>query len=167
MVFHSKKVHDSSTMNAVKHCRAVLSSALCMIIAVSFSAAQEPSTSETRSVWDGVYSADQAKRGESFYKTGCSSCHGETLKGAGESPALAGISFMSNWSGLPLADLYERIRRTMPQDNPARITRQQKIEILAYILSVNKFPTGNSDLPRQPEFLKVIRIEANKPETKR
>lgn len=73
---------------------------------------------------------------------------------------------MSNWSGLPLADLYDRIRRTMPQDNPARITRQQKIEILAYILSVNKFPSGNTDLPRQPELLKLIRIEANKPEAK-
>jgi hypothetical protein len=77
------------------------------------------------------------------------------------------MPFMSNWSGLLLADLYERIRRTMPQDNPARMTRQQKIEILAYILSVNKFPSGNTDLPRQPELLKLIRIEANKPETKR
>ena len=147
--------------------RAVLLSVLCMAITASLSAAQEPSTADTRSVWDGVYTADQAKRGEASYKTGCSSCHGETLKGAGESPALAGMAFMSNWSGLPLGDLYERIRRTMPQDNPARITRQQKIEILAYLLSMNKFPSGNTDLPRQPELLKLIRIEANKPETKR
>ena len=147
--------------------RAALLSVLCMLIAESLSAAQEPSTADTRSVWDGVYTADQAKRGEASYKTGCSSCHGETLKGAGESPALAGMAFMSNWSGLPLADLYERIRRTMPQDNPARITRQQKIEILAYLLSMNKFPSGNTDLPRQPELLKLIRIEANKPESKR
>ena len=131
--------------------RAVLLSVLCMTIAASLSAAQEPLTADTRSVWDGVYTADQAKRGEASYKTGCSSCHGETLKGAGESPALAGIAFMSNWSGLPLA----------------RITRQQKIEILAYLLSMNKFPSGNTDLPRQPELLKLIRIEANKPETKR
>jgi cytochrome c553 len=147
--------------------RAIRLLALSIIIGASLSATQESSTSDTRSVWDGVYTADQAKRGEASYKTGCSSCHGETLKGAGESPALAGMAFMSNWSGLPLADLYERIRRTMPQDNPARITRQQKIEILAYILSVNKFPSGNTDLPRQPELLKLIRLEANKPETKR
>lgn len=147
--------------------RAVLLSLVCMTIAASLSASQESTPSDTRSVWDGVYTADQAKRGEASYKTGCSSCHGETLKGAGESPALAGMAFMSNWSGLPLADLYERIRRTMPQDNPTRIPRQQKIEILAYILSANKFPSGNTDLPRQPELLKLIRIEANKPEAKR
>ena len=145
----------------------VLFSVLCMTIAPSHSSAQEASTADARSVWDGVYTADQAKHGEASYKTGCASCHGETLKGSGESPALTGMKFMSNWSGLPLADLYERIRRTMPQDNPARITRQQKIEILAYILSVNKFPAGNAELPRQPELLKLIRIEANKPEAKR
>ena len=154
-------------MNVMVPGRAVLLSALCMTIAASLSAAQESSTADTRSVWDGVYTADQAMRGEASYKTACSSCHGETLKGAGESPALVGMAFMSNWSGLPLADLYERIRRTMPRDNPARITRQQKVEILAFILSVNKFPSGNSNLPRQPELLKLIRIEANKPETKR
>lgn len=89
------------------------------------------------------------------------------MQGAGETPALSGSKFMSNWSGLPVGDLYERIRRTMPQDNPARIPRMQKVEILAYILSVNKFPSGNTDLPRQPELLKLIRIEANKPEAKR
>ena len=161
------KVCDTRTLKVMALGRAVLLSTLCMTIAQSLSAAQEPSTSDARSVWDGVYTADQAKRGEASYKTGCSSCHGETLKGAGESPALAGMAFMSNWSGLPLADLYERIRRTMPQDNPARITRQQKVEILAYLLSVNKFPSGNTDLPRQPELLKLIRIEANKPEAKR
>ena len=147
--------------------RAVLSSVLCMTIAANLFAAQDSSTSGTRSVWDGVYTEDQAKRGEASYKIGCSSCHGETMKGAGESPALAGMKFMSNWSGLPLSDLYERIRRTMPQDNPARITRQQKVEILAYILSMNKFPSGNTDLPRQPELLRLIRIETNNPETKR
>jgi S-disulfanyl-L-cysteine oxidoreductase SoxD len=147
--------------------RAALLSVLSMMIVASLSAAQESSTPDTRSVWDGVYTPDQAKRGEASYKTGCSSCHGETLKGAGESPALVGMKFMGNWSGLPLADLYERIRRTMPQDNPARISRQQKIEIVAYILSMNKFPSGTTDLPRQPELLKLIRIEANNPETRR
>jgi S-disulfanyl-L-cysteine oxidoreductase SoxD len=146
--------------------RAAVLSAICMMMAGSPLAAQEPSTSDTKSVWEGVYTAEQAKRGEAAYKSGCSSCHGDTLKGAGESPALAGSAFMSNWSGLPLEDLYERIRRSMPQDNPARITRQQKLDIVAYILSMNKFPNGNTDLPRQPELLKLIRIQANKPDSK-
>jgi hypothetical protein len=125
----------------------------------------EPAQSESRSVWDGVYSEDQAKRGEQLFQKGCASCHGETLHGAGEAPPLAGARFTSNWNGLPLGDLFERIRRTMPQDNPGRIGRQNKIDILAYILSFNKFPAGNTDLPRQPEFLRDIRFEASKPES--
>jgi S-disulfanyl-L-cysteine oxidoreductase SoxD len=147
--------------------RAALLSAVCVMMTANLSPGQEPSPSDTKSVWDGVYTAEQAKRGEVAYKSGCSSCHGEMLKGSGESPALAGTAFMSNWGGVPLEDLYERIRRSMPQDNPARITRQQKLDIVAYILSMNKFPTGNTDLPRQPELLKLIRIESNKPEPKR
>jgi len=77
------------------------------------------------------------------------------------------MSFISNWNGLPLGDLYERIRRTMPQDNPARVTRQEKLDVLAYILSVNNFPNGKADLPHQPELLKMIRIDATKPESKK
>jgi len=123
--------------------------------------------SETRSVWDGVYTQEQSQRGQAAYKDGCASCHGDTLKGAGEAPALTGMSFISNWNGLPLGDLYERIRRTMPQDNPARVTRQEKVDVLAYILSVNNFPNGKADLPHQPELLKMIRIDATKPESKK
>jgi S-disulfanyl-L-cysteine oxidoreductase SoxD len=123
--------------------------------------------SEARSVWDGVYTQEQSRRGQMAYNDACSSCHGDSLKGAGEVPALSGGVFLSNWSGLPLGDLYERIRRTMPQDNPARASRQQKLDVLAYILSFNKFPAGKTELPRQAEILRQIRIEANKPEGKK
>jgi len=129
--------------------------------------AQESSSSESRSVWDGVYTPDQAKRGQTAYENGCSSCHGDALKGAGEAPALSGAPFLSNWGGLPLGDLYERIRRSMPQDDPTRVTRQQKIDIVAYILSFNRFPSGKVELPRQPELLKLIRFEATKPDSRK
>lgn len=135
------------------------------VVCASHLVAQD--ASETRSVWDGVYTQEQSQRGQAAYKDGCSSCHGDTLKGSGEAPALSGMAFLSNWNGLPLGDLYERIRRTMPQDNPARITRQQKLDALAYILSINNFPDGKMDLPHQPELLKLIRIEANKPDGKK
>src|SRR5437868_15414014 len=70
---------------------------------------QEESSSETRSVWDGVYTQEQAKRGEEIYDKTCSACHGENLNGTGESPALAGGKFLSNWGGLTVGGLFERI----------------------------------------------------------
>ena len=73
---------------------------------------------------------------------------------------------MANWSGLTLGDLFERIRRTMPQDKPGRLSRQYKADILAYVLKVNKFPTGKTELEHQTEFLREIRFEATKPDGK-
>lgn len=58
-----------------------------------------------RSVWDGVYTAEQAKRGEALYGEHCASCHGAALAGAEAAPALTGFEFSANWNGLTLGDL--------------------------------------------------------------
>ena len=40
----------------------------------------------TRSVNEGVYTADQAKKGEATYKEQCAACHGDNLEGSGPMP---------------------------------------------------------------------------------
>ena len=103
-------------------------------------------TEESKSVWDGVYTEEQAKRGEPIYRKECASCHGETLTGGESSPPLTGGAFLANWNGLTVGDLFERIRKTMPQSAPGRLTRQQDSDILAFMLSANKFPAGKTEL---------------------
>jgi mono/diheme cytochrome c family protein len=120
----------------------------------------------TRSVWDGVYTEDQAKQGQPLYNESCSSCHGDTLIGQDVAPALVGGEFLSNWDGLSLGDLFERIRTTMPASRPGSLSREKNAAILAYILSVNEFPAGKTDLPQQKEVLDEIKISASKPEKK-
>jgi len=120
--------------------------------------------SESQSVWDGAYTAEQAKRGESLYQKNCSNCHGDRLNGGGEAPALSGGRFLSNWSGLTLGDLFERIRKTMPQDKPERLTRREKADILAYVLNFNKFPAGKNELRHQAEWLNQIQFVETRPE---
>jgi mono/diheme cytochrome c family protein len=122
-----------------------------------------PAAIGPRSVWDGVYSEEQAKRGERVYHLRCASCHGDKLTGGESAPPLAGGQFLSNWSGLTLDVLFERIRLTMPSDNPARLGRAPKIDALAYILSMNRFPSGKAELQHKTELLKEILIEMNKP----
>jgi hypothetical protein len=119
-------------------------------------------TPEPRSVWDGVYTEEQAKRGEPLYYHDCSSCHGEKLQGDDNSPALAGTDFFSDWNGLTLGKLFDKIRLTMPRDGPSQVSNPEKADILAYILSVNKFPAGKTEL-QQGDALKEIRFEAAKP----
>ncbi len=122
---------------------------------------------ESRSVWDGVYTGEQADRGQPLYNQQCASCHGDTLMGGESAPPLAGGEFLSNWNGLTLGDLFERIRKTMPLDKPGKLSRETNADILAYMLRVNEFPTGDTELSTKTEFLKLIRIDATKPEKSR
>jgi S-disulfanyl-L-cysteine oxidoreductase SoxD len=129
-------------------------------------ARSQETASTSRSVWDGVYTEEQAKRGEETYRRECASCHGDTLVGGGGAAALTGGAFLSNWNGLTVGDLFDRIRKTMPQGSPGKLTKQQNADILAYLLSFNKFPAGKTELQKQVEFLREIRFEATKPEAK-
>ena len=117
----------------------------------------------TRTVWDGVYTEGQARRGESLYQKECARCHGVSLNGGEEAPPLSGAAFLANWSGTTMGDLIERVRATMPPDSLGRLSRQQHADILSHILHANNFPPGKTELPHETELLKQIRIEASKP----
>jgi len=119
-----------------------------------------------RSVWDGVYSAEQANRGQARYNQMCATCHGDSLAGGESAPPLAGGEFLANWNTLTVGDLFDRTRSTMPQDKPGTLSREANAEIMAYLLRSNQFPEGKEALPQSSEVLKEIRIEAVKPERK-
>ena len=117
----------------------------------------------TKSVWDGVYTEEQAKRGGPMYSEQCASCHGPELMGGEMAPPLATGDFLAGWDGLTIGDLFERIRISMPQNNPGSLSGQQNADILAFILSANKFPVGQTELSNQGMALKDIKFEAKKP----
>jgi cytochrome c len=117
----------------------------------------------SKSVWDGIYTKEQAARGEPLYKQYCGTCHGESLEGIEMAPALAGGEFLDQWSGQTMGDLFERIRATMPRDRPGKLSRDINADITAYMLSFNQFPAGNTELSRDTQVLKQIKIEAAKP----
>ncbi len=114
------------------------------------------------SVWDGVYTEEQGGRGQTLYAKECASCHGSSLNGGETAPPLTGSAFMANWSGLTVGDLFERMRVSMPEGRPGTLSRQQNADILAYILNVNQFPAGKTELQKDTELLKQIRFEAQK-----
>ena len=120
--------------------------------------AQAPATSVT----DGVYSAAQAKRGQTTYNDSCAKCHLDDLSGGATSPPLQGAEFLSNWKGKTLATLFDEIRMTMPFDSPGSLTPAQYADVLAYMLSTNKFPAGEKELDKDPAPMQTIKIEAPK-----
>jgi mono/diheme cytochrome c family protein len=116
-----------------------------------------------KSQWDGVYTEEQAKRGEEFYSQYCASCHGPDLSGGEMAPGLIGGEFTSNWNDLSLGELFERMRISMPQNSPGSLSRQQNADILAFVLFRGNFPAGTAELPTQTEVLNMIKFMASKP----
>lgn len=114
------------------------------------------------SVWDGIYSGEQARQGEALYRQECASCHGEKLEGRGQAPPLTGADFTMDWNGMTVGDLFEKMQTSMPADKPGQLSREQNASLLAYILSGNKFPAGTAELPTDAERLRQIRFEAAK-----
>jgi mono/diheme cytochrome c family protein len=133
--------------------------ALVWVAGVSHYAVQ---AEQNKTVWDGVFSKEQADRGAAAYKTACSECHGNDLAGDGFAPALTGAEFMGNWNDLSVGDLFERIRISMPPSGPSGVTPAQKADILAYIMTTNKWPAGAAELEPKTEALKQIKIEMKK-----
>jgi quinoprotein glucose dehydrogenase len=118
---------------------------------------------QTASIWDGVYTEAQAERGSTGFDGHCANCHGANLGGTGEAPALVGPQFLSDFDGLSVGDLFDRIRTTMPQDNPGSLTRDQAADILAFLLKANSLPAGAKELDRRSEYLKAIGFSAANP----
>jgi len=90
-------------------------------------------------------------------------CHGEELSGVEMAPPLAGPMFQGDWNAATLGELFERIRVSMPMDKPGTLSRQQAVDLVAFILSANKAPTGPNDLPPEIEILNAIKLEVPRP----
>ncbi len=130
----------------------VFAAALSMSAAIGGLAWAQTSSS----VLDGVYTEAQAAQGTQGYAQNCAACHGSSLGGNGEAPALVGAEFISDWAGLTLGDLFDRIRTTMPQDNPGKLSRDTYAEVLAFLLKENGYPAGQKPLDKRSPYLKAI-----------
>jgi cytochrome c len=117
---------------------------------IAFSAALVVRAQSPASVKDGVYTTAQAERGEKVFKNTCAGCHALEPKGKVTSdtpgPDLAGDDFLTHESGKPAWVIARVIRDTMPNDLSMEMTEPIALDLTAYILKVNKFPDGKSEL---------------------
>ena len=121
------------------------------------------STTDSRTVRDGVFSADQAQRGKQQYADSCAGCHRQDLSGDGVTPGLADKEFIERWDKEPVEELFKRIKTTMPADRPGSLADADYVDIVAFVLRENGFPSGPSELRRQDDgSLKNILIVGEK-----
>jgi cytochrome c5 len=98
----------------------------------------------------GVFTDQQAGRGESIYRNTCLACHDDSDH--------TGATFKQNWDTRTAFDLFETIRTTMPNDNPGRLPRDDYAAIVAYLFKQNNMPSGKKALPTDSAGLTQIVI---------
>ena len=97
-----------------------------------------------RTVWDGVYTAAQADRGQSIYDRSCMGCHGEDLTKSGN--VLRGAKFINEWREDSLKSLFATIKVSMPRNAPQSLSDAEYVDIVAYLLQANSFPAAGQEL---------------------
>lgn len=99
----------------------------------------------------GVYTAQQAMRGEQTYTNACVSCH--------PSGFYATPAFRQKWNGEPLSKLFDFVTEMMPKNEPGSLQDAEYAQVIAYMLRINGAPAGREPLPASSAALRRIRIE--------
>ena len=121
-----------------------------VVCAVGAWTMHEPAGAQGRkTVWDKVYTSEQAALGKVEYDMVCAGCHGNDLSGrdgGGQGPELAGAAFRKKWDLQSVNQLFTEIKTRMPRNQPGTLSADAYLNVVAYVLESNKFPAGDQDL---------------------
>jgi len=106
---------------------------------------------EKKSVKSGVYTAAQADRGQNLYRSKCASCHAPNR--------FTDDLFYMSFAGKPLWEMFDVISDSMPEDNPGSLKKEEYADVIAYLLKLNNFPVGATELPIDKDALSAIQME--------
>jgi mono/diheme cytochrome c family protein len=104
-----------------------------------------------KSVKAGVYTAAQSDRGQALFRSKCASCHAPNR--------FTDDLFYTSFAGKPMWEMFDVISDTMPEDNPGSMKPEEYVDVMAYLLKLNNFPTGNTELPVGKDALSAILME--------
>jgi mono/diheme cytochrome c family protein len=108
----------------------------------------------------GDYTKAQATAGKDVFDKTCAVCHGDHMQG-GVGPALAGNQFLSvsQFQKISAEYFYNFMSTHMPLTDPGSLTKQQYLDIMAYMLEANGYPSGSHELTDNKQELEAIKIE--------
>jgi S-disulfanyl-L-cysteine oxidoreductase SoxD len=130
-----------------------LAATACLaLLAVTAAVGQE----SRRTIWDGVFSDDQALRGQRAYTQSCARCHADDLLGTSNAPALVGQPFFSRFDRSTADDVVQTIRRTMPQEAPNSLAAEAYVDVVSYLFKANGSPAGAAELTTDRAMLQQV-----------
>src|SRR5262245_34688578 len=143
-------------MRVMKHTGALLGITIFLLGIASVGAQKAP-----ESIWEGIFTDAQIERGKTAYTANCGSCHGPNLNSRENGVAsLGGQDFDFNWRGQTIGERFERTKKTMPPQGTGKLSDQVYVDIIAYILQYNGYPTGDIELKADLDNLRKIVIES-------
>ena len=129
----------------------ITASTWLFLIILMFSSA--PLLSESGlSTNDKIFSKKQAKTGQKLYEQNCLICHDKKYF----------RPVFKSWEGQSLGTLFLVMSSSMPQGNPGSLPDKEYIDILAYMMSQNRYSTGEKELPTDVDMLNSITIKSRK-----
>lgn len=134
-------------MIRLRACSASAGLAVCTVLLLTASSRAINGQGQ-KSVKDGVYTAAQADRGQALFRSKCASCHAPNR--------FTDDLFYTSFAGKPMWEMFDVISDTMPEEAPGSMKPEEYIDVMAYLLKLNNFPTGNSELPAGKEALSAI-----------
>jgi mono/diheme cytochrome c family protein len=108
-----------------------------------------------RSVMSGVFTVEQVAKGRAGHRVFCLECHG--------TEAYTGEPFETMWLGRTVFDFFDALRTTMPNDEPGKLTTEEYVDVIAYILNLNGYPPGAQALSYDENELRRVRIDSLPP----
>jgi mono/diheme cytochrome c family protein len=120
---------------------------LAVVVAVAFMSSAH-AQSGPKTIWDGVYTSEQANRGQDLYDKKCSECHQDDLSGGGDEAAavLRGADFFARWKDRPVAELFQKIAESMPKNAPGSLSPKDTADVVAFLFKKNQVPASDVDL---------------------
>ena len=86
-----------------------------------------------------------------MFRSSCGSCHTIT--------SVSGKGFRAKWSNGTVADLFQMISPSMPQNAPASLSKADYAAVIAFLLQGSGYPSGPRNLPDEVDALKAIPMQ--------
>jgi len=129
--------------------RRLLTAVLAVLVLIGATAPVHTPVS-ARAPEAGFYSPVQADRGQAVFGEHCALCH--------ETTELSGTDFEYRWRRQTAWNLYRYLSQAMPEDLPGSLEDEVYVDLVAYLLQVNGYPAGDTELSPTRESLGEVRL---------
>jgi len=122
----------------------LLAAVIAAVVGTAAGAVTVAASAQTApTLWDGLYTDEQASRGNGVFSATCGNCH--TLDSQGNRP-LSGKKFWDSYTQKTVGDLFTFMQKNMPNGNPGSLSEKTYADLVALVLKSNGIPPGMTEL---------------------